>query len=375
MTINSLSMNRIPFLLIMILFLSQGCKKSSNDLIWERSYGTGNALFVTATADSGILSCGELGGKPYLLKLNRNRSKISDYEYPGKGLYSSAWTDGGISVATGGTNGKMLISCIDKQSMLLWDTTFVTGFRVDHSLLCYLGNDEFLAIGSANPDSVNFVVTKLHCVWFNSEGVVSARKELPSSAESSSIYANRVTKDNSGNIYIALTRITFGSEPKATVAKYNGLLQKVWETELYNNPNFSASSQGITVDNSGGIFVSGSTGISGASGSVDNAFSVCMNGSGTINWKKYLEIENSGSSVLIDNAGQLLVLNHNCFIINVLNPINGSSVGLLRTFAGCDSKNTDAISADFDINYDGNLLMSGSKGGGYYLVMKSLSAL
>ena len=26
---------------------------------------------------------------------------------------------------------------------------------------------------------------------------------------------------------------------------------------------------------------------------------------------------------------------------------------------------------DFDINYDGNILMAGSKGGGFYLVLKS----
>ena len=107
--------------------------------------------------------------------------------------------------------------------------------------------------------------------------------------------------------------------------------------------------------------------LSGVSGSSDNTFSAKLDNAGTVKWKKYLESSNSGSSVRIDENGQLLMLNHNCFIINILNPVDGSAAGIIRTFDACDAKNTDAFGQDFDINYDGNLIMAGSKGGGFYL--------
>jgi hypothetical protein len=368
-------MNRLPIVLILILLLIQGCKKSTNNVVWQKSYGTGNAMFVKATADSGLLSCGELGGKPYLIKLDRNKNKISEYKYDDIGIFSSAWSDGDIAIAAGSSKKKMLITCINKQSNIVWDTTFSSGSNIDYTLLLYLGNGELLAIGSASPDSVNSGVTRLYCVWFNTEGTVSAKKEIPETPGSSSIFVKRVAADNSGNFYFALTRKSTGSERKATVAKYNSLLQSLWETELYNNPNFGASSLGITLDNTGYIYVSGKTELSVVSGTIDNTFAACLTIGGTISWKKYLEIANTGSAALIDENGKALILNSNCFVINVLDVVSGSPTGILRTFDACDSDKTDAFGKDFDINYDGNLIMAGSKGGGFYLVMKSPDSL
>jgi hypothetical protein len=361
-------MNRIYVELIMVLFLSPGCSKITNNPVWERSFGTGTAMFIRATADSGIISCGELGGKPYLIKLDRNKNKVSEYKYSDAGLFTSAWFNSDLLIVAGSSKGKMLISCLDDQSKLLWDTTFSSSYYMDYSSVCYLGNGKLLAVGSASPDSANSGVTGLSCVWFNTAGSIIDKKEIK---ESSFISAKRVVTDNSGNIYYALTRKSSGSMLKvATVAKYNSVLQKQWETELYNNPSFGASSLGICLDNTGNIYVSGKTEIYGASGSNDNSFSAKLTNNGIVKWKKYPENSNSGSSVIIDENGQVLMLNHNCFIINILNSVDGSAAGTIRTFDVCDSKNTDTFGQDFDINYDENFIVAGSNNGGFYLGLK-----
>lgn len=360
-------MNRLPVVLFLFLIFSQGCKKSTTNPVWERSYGSGNAMFIRATADSGLISCGELEGKPYLIKLDRNKNKISEYKSDKEGLFSSAWSNGDLTIVAGNTNGKMLITCLNNQDSLLWDTTFITSYHIDYSSVCYLGSGELLAVGSASPDSSNSGATGLYFVWFNTIRSIIDKQEI---SGSSFIAANKVITDNSGNIYLALTRKSTGSKSKATVAKYNSQLQSLWETELYNNPDFRATSLGISLDNAGNIYVSGKTGISVSSGSADNSFTASLTNNGIVRWKTYLEFSNSGSSVMLNEDGQVLMLNHNCFIIDILNSDDGSASGTIRTFGVCDSNNTDALGQDFDINYDGNILLAGSIGGGFYLAMK-----
>jgi hypothetical protein len=360
-------MNRLTVALILILILLSGCKKNTNDPVWERSFGTGTALFIKATSDSGLISCGETEGKPYLIKLDRNKNKISEYKFSDDGLFSSAWFNRDITIAAGSSQGKMLISAIDSLSNPLWDTTFSSSYRIDYTSVCYLGNGELLAVGSVSPDSTNSEATELYFIWFNTEKEITNQKEI---IESSFISASKVITDNSGNIYLALTRKISGSMSKATVAKYNSQLQKLWETELYNNPSFGASSLGISLDDVGNIYVSGKTELPATSGSLDNSFAASLTNDGIIKWKKYLENTNSGSSVIIDENGQVLMLNHNCFIISILNPDDGSASSTIRTFDICDSKNTNAFGQDLDINYDGNIILAGSKGGGFYLAMK-----
>lgn len=361
-------MKSFPIFLILVFVILTGCRKNSENIIWGKNFGTGKALFVKATTDSGLISCGVLGGKPYLLKLDRNKNKVIEYKYRDDGLFSSAWHNNVYTIVAGSSKEKILIACIDNFSNLLWDTTLTSISSVDNSSLCYLGNGKFAAIGSLSPDSTNNIVSGLFCVWFDAEGTISGKKEIK---ESTTLFANRVMTDNSGNFFLAVCRKYVGSGLRATVAKYNSQFQKAWETELYNNPNFNASTLGMTFDNSGFIYVSGKTELSSGTSPVDNSFSVKLDNTGVIKWKKYLESSNTGSSVVIDKSGQLLILNYNCFRINVLNTETGTVTGVIRTFNACDAEKTDAFAKDFDINYDGNLIIAGSKAGGFYLVMKS----
>lgn len=360
-------MNRIILPIFLLLIISS-CRKISDNIIWEKSFGPGTAMFIKSTADSGIISCGEKGGKQYFLYLDKNRNKVTEYISADEGSLSSAWWNTGTLITAGSISGKMLLIRLDYQGNKLWDTTFNTTYNIGHTSLCYLGNGELLAIGSAAPDSSNAGASGLLFIWFDTTGAIINRNEIN---EATFISANDFVTDNTGNIYLALTRKSGSGKPKAGVAKYNDQLQKIWETDLYNNPGAGAASLGIRLDNAGNIFVSGKTELTVSSGNVNNSFFAFLRSNGIVRWKKYLEYANSGSAVRLDDSEMPMILNRNCFIINILNPSDSSYLGIIRTYSVCDPNNTDAFGLSFDIDLEGNILMAGSKGGGYYIAIKS----
>lgn len=364
-------MKRLLFPICVLLVFSS-CKKSGDNIIWEKSFATGSALFIKAMADSGILSCGEAEGKQYLLRLDKNRNKVTEYKSSDPGLLSSAWYADNCLIAAGSTQGKMILMRLDREGNILADTTFSTTYNIDRTTICYLGDGELLAVGSANPDSSDIGATGLFFVWFDTALTVSSHKEI---LETAFIAVNDLVTDNEGNIFIATTKRSGSLKPKAGAVKFNNLLQKLWETELYNNPSFGAASLDISLDNSGNVYVSGKTELSVSSGTVNNSFIASLTSGGGVRWKKYLEYANTGSSMRFDDSGQPMVLNMNCFIISILNPDDGSSTGIIRTYDVCDPANTDAFGLCMDQDWDGNILMAGAKGGGYYLVIKSSLAL
>jgi hypothetical protein len=351
----------------MVSILFPGCKKSNNDPKWEKTFGKGMAMYIGATSDSGLISCGQIEGYPYFNKLDENRSMTADYTYTDQGIYNSAWSNSIISIATGNAKGKMLISCFDDQCKLLWDTTFAASFAVNYTTVCYLGNGNLLAVSSGKMDSVFTAITGLYCVWFNTSGSIIRKNEIK---ESSYMLANKVVADNTGYIFVALTRKNAGSESKASVIKYNGDFKKIWETELYNNPNFGAASVDLVLDNSGNIFATGRTQLPASTGAVDNSYTLSLNSGGTIQWKEYLENTNAGVSIKLDGTGHVLMLNQKCFIIYSLNTNTGTTNALLRTYDVCESDKTSAYGWSVDINYDQYIIMAGSNNGNYYLCQK-----
>ena len=65
------------------------------------------------------------------------------------------------------------------------------------------------------------------------------------------------------------------------------------------------------------------------------------------------------------------MLNMNCFILNIINPDDGSDAGRIKVLDVCDSNDSDALGMDLDQNFDGNMLLAGSKGGSFYMALKS----
>jgi hypothetical protein len=205
-------------------------------------------------------------------------------------------------------------------------------------------------------------------VRFDTTGKVSAEKKT---TETNFVAATGAAIDNAGNIFLPLTRKTSFGNPKASVAKYNNLFQKIWETELYNNPDFSASSLAILTDASGNIYVSGDTQVPGKDGPLTSSFIATLTGGGTPGWKKYLEYYNTGSALVFDKSDNLLMLNKNCFIISKRVSANGDDAGTIKSFSLCIPQNTTAFGRDIAVNYDSNILLAGSFGGNFYIALKS----
>ncbi|MZP56698.1 MAG: hypothetical protein GT600_14740, partial [Bacteroidales bacterium] len=130
---------------------------------------------------------------------------------------------------------------------------------------------------SASADSSYEGTTGMLFVRFDADGGISLNKGV---TENSFISANNAAVDGSGNVYLSLTRKTEGSKSKMSVAKYNSDINKIWETELYNNVNFGASGRGILVDNNSNIFVTGKTEVSKETGTLDESFLASLSSSG-----------------------------------------------------------------------------------------------
>lgn len=361
-------MKSLSAVFILIILLSS-CKKGKSDFLWEQSYGRGEAYFLRTSSDSGFVACGEKEGSPYLIRMNKYMNRIMEFSAENSGLFSSSWFDTSGYITAGNSNGKMLLMRHAPNGKLLWEKSYDGGFKIDFTSLNYTGNGNLLAIGTASPDSSAPGATGLYVVTFDTTGVVTLENKIEAE---SFISARGVVTDDGGNIFMALTRRDPGSETRASVAKFNNLFQKLWETELYNNPSFGAASLSIALDGSGNVFLSGRTELSTSVGKLDNSFVASLTGSGTIRWKKYLENSNSGTALVSSADETLLMLNSNCFIVNMVNPLDETEVpGRMRMFDSCDPYNTDAFGNDIDLNSDENILVAGSRGGSFYLALKS----
>ena len=123
------SMKRV-FPLIVVIVLLASCKKSESDFIWERSYGKGTALFVRTSSDSGLIACGEVTGKPYLIRLDNTRKLILEYKGEYAGLFSSVWFDTSGYIAGGNSGGKMSLVRLSPKGINLWDKSLDAGLML-----------------------------------------------------------------------------------------------------------------------------------------------------------------------------------------------------------------------------------------------------
>ena len=171
---------------------------------------------------------------------------------------------------------------------------------------------------------------------------------------------------------MALTRKEKSSEPRAAVAKFNNLYQRIWEQELANNPDYGAAALAIIHNGSGEVYVAGKTELPSDGGVRNNSFIASITDAGSLNWKKYPENSNSGTALLLNSGGEIVMLNMNCFIVNVLDPARGDGGGRIRMFDVCDPYNTDAIASDFDLTVDNDFVLAGSRGGSFYIAVKSM---
>ena len=355
------------YIAVCLLILSWGCsKKEDSSPFWEKSLGSGKAIAIEMAADSGFLTCGQLNNSPVFIKLDKSGKKVIEYKSESIGLFGSLIQNSDDYFLGGNSSGKMLLSRIDSAGIRVWEKEVTSQFAVYNTTLLKTSPVTFLGIGSANADSATNRSSGLLFVWFDTTGTIIKQQTINGELF---LTASEAVADNASNLYLAFTRKATGSESKASVAKWSPALQKYWETELYNNPEFGAASIGIARDNSGNIYVTGHTETPSDATPLSNSFLVKLDNSGIVKWKKYLEGSNSGVKVVFNDEGNLVLLNKNCFLITVLASSDGSKLSVIRVFNACDSYNTDSFGSDIII-HDNKYILAGSKGGSYYIAVK-----
>jgi hypothetical protein len=366
-------MQRILFCSLLVLTFISCRKEEGNSFVWDKSFGDGSAYFVSSAHDSGLVACGEKDGNPYLLKLSREKETVLEYESGRGGLFNRVWYDTSVYIASGSSDGDMLLEAVSKSGRKIWDTAITAGFAVDYSRLCYRGSGKLLAVGTAKADSAGSAKGLL-MIEFDTTGRILQRIDLPFSGF---ISAGDPAADASGNLYLPVTRKITGAKLRASLIKYDYSFNMLWLTDLYNNGSFGSSALASAIDNSGFIYVCGATELSGSSGIAENTYTVSMRPTGAIKWKKYLGFSNSGSAVRIDNSGEIMTLSRDCFLVDRItyDIVKDTVITAepLRWFSSCDPEDTDAFAYDFDIDHDGNFIAAGSLGGKFYLAVKSAS--
>lgn len=366
-------MNRI--LLIRIVFpmlvfsLLTACNKDENRyvFIWDQTFGPGSALDVAMAADSGIVVCGTSSGNPFLKKITRGKVVRVDYTMERAGSFTSCWSDTASFVVAGSSQGSLLLAKIDKMGELVWDTLIDASFYIDVASMARKNDDTFVVVGSARVDSLRDGVSGLLFVEFDIDGNFAFTKEL---VETTSIFAEGMAMDGNGNIYLPMTRRWGDDNPTAGAAKFSAELHKIWESELYNNPNYGAASMDIEYDD-GMLYMTGRTETLRKEEVVNNSFVVALNPSSGVDiWKSYRENSNTGVDVTMVPDLGLLVLNKNCFVASLADPVDGTDLGKIRMFNGCDSYSTTEIGASVKVYYDQSLLIGGARGGSIFVALK-----
>jgi len=356
------------FFILLVSFLASACSKIHENFLWYKSFGNGEAFFISAAGDTGIVSGGILSDKPYMVFLNGNHEKLFEYHPDTSGFFTSAIACEEGVVTAGCIEGKLYLGLVDYSGNPVWDSAFSSSFTVGKAILCKKGQEEFLAIASRTSDSISGGNYGIKFISFGKDGSVVSNDSIIFNSFCS---VNDVSTDNSGNIYLAVTKQGTGSKKKGSVVMYDAFYRKIWETDLYNNPQFEASALSVTTDNSGNVYVSGYTEYPETAGTYRNAFVASVTSSGVIRWKKYLEYKNEASSVVFDDNAQLFVLNKNCLILNLINKDDGSISGILRTFAACDVSFDKASGNDAATGYGNSIVIAGTKNDIFYIVAKS----
>lgn len=361
-------MKRAATILAITALALSACNREGDDFLWEYTGGTGIAYFISATSDSGFVSAGTQGGKPFLMRSNRKGSKLFTYSPATSGSYRSVFSDTAFYIAAGEKGNSLFITMLDSEGSLVWEQTVESEVPVSEVFLFRGEADgEMMVLCGSGPDDTADIASGLLLVKFDTTGEVSSSTVR---TEPDLFRLSGAVSHADGGFIIAVTKAIATAKSKGVVMKINGSLQTVWERELSNNPSYSAASLDICEAMSEGYVVSGRTELSFEGTLLMNSFMAAISPSGETLWKKYPENSNEGVALEYGGEGLVTMLNRNCFLVTTLSLTDGSDYSRLRVYNACDSYDTEAHAADFTANYAGNLLLAGTRSGKYYLALK-----
>ena len=165
-----------------------------------------------------------------------------------------------------------------------------------------LGNVYVTGSGTGSGTGVDYATIK-----YNSSGD-SVWVKIYSSPGNLSDYANSISVDNSGNVYVAGQSRGSGTAEDYATIKYNSSGDSVWVQRYNGTGNLSDGANSIAVDGSGNVYVTGS---STGSGTDFDYATLKYNSSGILQWlKRYNGPINSSdyaNSIALDGSGNVYV--------------------------------------------------------------------
>ena len=247
-------------------------------------------------------------------------------------VYISAYT-----MSSGQGDRDLLVAKYNTSGTIQWQYTLGDSYAqggievtVDGSGNVYVTG--YTAIGNWPSYQKRFLVAK-----YNTDGDLQWQKVLYGSSDEQ---GNGIEVDSSGNIYITGFSQSTGAGEDMIVAKYNSSGAVQWQRKLSGSGN--EQSEDITVDSSGNVYIVGYTNSGGPGG-----YSIVIakyNTSGTIQWQRHLggSSTDQGRGITVDNSGNFYICGNSSststagFII-VRFPDDGTSTGTYGNLTYGDS--------------------------------------
>jgi hypothetical protein len=213
----------------------------------------------------------------------------------------------GITAADGTLNGRDIqIAKYDTDGNLQWQKTLGTAGTLQQGLgvAVEASTGNFYIFGIFWPSSSS-QLSRTIVAKYNTSGVLQWQRSLTPAVSSDDASGQDIALDSAGNVYIVGSTPTGTTSGQGFLVKYNssGVLQ--WQVGLSIGTGQS-NYQGIAIDSSDNIFVTGTATASGTSYGVVAKY----NASGVLQWKK--QIGSAGgypnlTDITLDSSGNIYV--------------------------------------------------------------------
>lgn len=363
-------MKHISTCIASILLLLSCSKDSTDRFRWDRNPAGngGTAWFVEVLTDTTLLTGGMSNGHPF--------AALTDDD----GLLLWSWTDetvegslrDGMADTTGyyfagSMDGKPAFFRLDSAGQLVTPMVY-SDLLADRAMSIYSEgvNQYYLSTGS-DFDTLEVPRRDGHILAVDTNGILVDRIDISNGVYMS---VDGFDVDDRGRFLVALSYTVVSNRTSVMLRKYSIEGFKLWETELYNNPDYLSTAVHLEWGGDGYCYTTGRTERYSGGEVIGNSFLAKVAGQdGSVDWKVYPESSNAGTSVQLADNGDVYLLNRNCMIVNILsNDAGGETLERLRPFEVCDNYDTDQYGYDLAFSADGYLLVAGQGGGDYRLV-------